>query len=92
MKKLIFLLPLLALCGCTGNYRPSATVTEFEQRYEYAKLQSDTLEAEGTRLRIYHDKFPRITGDGRYSTELRIYSLSTNGDQIVSQRNAVWVP
>ena len=82
-------LTILCLCaiGCTGNYRPSATVTEFEQRYEYAKLQSDTLEAEGTRLRIYHDHFPRINGG-----ELRIYSLSTNGDQIVSQRYEEQIP
>ena len=82
-------LTILCLCavGCTGNYRPSATVTEFKQRYQYAKLQSDTLEAEGTRLRIYHDLFPRFGGD-----DLRVYSLSVRGNDIVSQRYDEQIP
>ncbi len=85
MKPLL-LLPLL-LVGCSGNYRESSTVTEFEQRYQYAKLQSDTLEAEGTRLRIYHDLFPRFGGD-----DLRVYSLSVRGNDIVSQRYDEQIP
>ena len=88
-----YLLPLvLLLSACTGNYRPSSTVTEFEQRYEYAKLQSETLEAEGTRLRIYWDFVPSITASGNYSTTLRITSLSVRGDSVISQRCVEQLP
>lgn len=87
MKLTALTITCLCAIGCTGNYRESSTVTEFEQRYQYAKLQSDTLEAEGTRLRIYHDLFPRFGGD-----DLRVYSLSVRGNDIVSQRYDEQIP
>lgn len=71
---------ILLLCAGCGNPHTARSVSEFEHNHPYAKLDNATAFTSGPNYLTYRDRFPRISEDGRYESEGRIYMLTVQPD------------